>query len=292
MNLRAPLGTLLACCAWLSASAASADAHPPLWRIDGQKNSVYLLASVHVLRATDEALPASVMQVYKKVGTIYMEVDLDDLDPAEAQEFTIERGMLPESQTLQEVLGADRYSRAHQEALKLGIDLDMFTQLEPWVVALTIAQAQFMKLGLDPEAGVEHQLMQRAAQDRKEIRGLETLTDQLGALDSLSMQRQGDFLVMSLDEAADLTTEADQLIGAWSRGDTDALARTLLDEFKDFPELYRSLVVDRNRKWADEIGALLNEQQNYLIVVGALHLVGKDSVIELLRAHGHPSKRE
>ncbi|HKE46358.1 MAG TPA: TraB/GumN family protein [Steroidobacteraceae bacterium] len=292
MSLRAPLGTLLALYAWLAASPAAADAHPPLWRIDGHKNSVYLLASVHVLRATDEALPASVMQAYGKARTIYMEVDLEHVDAAEAQEFTIEHGMLPESQTLQGVLGADRYSRAHEAALKLGVDLDMLAQLEPWVVALTIAQAQFMKLGLDPAAGVEHQLLRHAAQDGKEIRGLETLSDQLGALDSLSMQRQGDFLVVSLDEAADLTTEADQLIGAWSRGDTDALAKTLLKEFDGFPDLYRSLVVDRNRKWADEIAPLLDDEQNYLIVVGALHLVGKDSVLELLRARGHPGRRE
>lgn len=292
MNLRAPFGSLLALCAWLTAAPAWADAHPPLWRVDGHKNTVYLLASVHVLRPSDEALPASVMQAYSKAGAIYMEVDLDNVDPAEAQEFTLQRGMLPESETLRDVLGADRYARAHAQALKLGIDLDMLAQLEPWLAALTIAQAQFMKLGLDPEAGVEHQLMQHAAQDGKEIHGLETLADQLGALDSLSMKQQSDFLVVSLDEAADLSTEADQLIGAWSRGDTDALAKTLLDEFKDFPELYRSLVVDRNRKWADEIATLLDDQQSYLIVVGALHLVGKDSVLELLRAHGHPSQRQ
>ena len=71
-----------------------------------------------------------------------------------------------------------------------------------------------------------------------------------------------------------------------------ALARTLVHDFDKFPELYRSLIVDRNRKWADEIGALLDDDANYLIVVGALHLVGQDSVIELLRAHGHPAQRQ
>jgi len=67
---------------------------------------------------------------------------------------------------------------------------------------------------------------------------------------------------------------------------------TLVHDFDKFPELYRSLIVDRNRKWADEIGALLDDDANYLIVVGALHLVGQDSVIELLRAHGHPAQRQ
>jgi uncharacterized protein len=292
MNLRAPLGTLLTVCAWLTASPAVADGHPPLWRIDGRHNFVYLLASVHVLRATDDALSEPVLRAYKAANALYMEVDLDDLDPEAAGQFTMEHGVLPEEQTLRDILGPERYGTAHQQALDLGLDLDQFAQLEPWVVAITIAQMQFAKLGLDPGAGVEQRLMERAKQDGKAIAGLETLADQLSALDSLPMKLQGEFLLVSLDEASDMEQEADQLINAWARGDTTALARTLVHDFDKFPELYRSLIVDRNRKWADEIGALLDDDANYLIVVGALHLVGQDSVIELLRAHGHPAQRQ
>ena len=292
MKLRAPLGTLLTVCAWLAASPAVADGHPPLWRIDGRHNSVYLLASVHVLRATDDALSEPVLRAYKAANALYMEVDLDDLDPEAAGQFTMEHGVLPEEQTLRDILGPERYGTAHQQALDLGLDLDQFAQLEPWVVAITIAQMQFAKLGLDASAGVEQRLMERAKQDGKAIAGLETLADQLSALDSLPMKLQGEFLLVSLDEASDMEQEADQLISAWTRGDTTALARTLVHDFDKFPELYRSLIVDRNRKWADQIGALLDDDANYLIVVGALHLVGQDSVIELLRAHGHPAQRQ
>jgi uncharacterized protein YbaP (TraB family) len=292
MRPRAPLGTLLTICAWLIAYPASADSHPPIWRIDGKHNSVYLLASVHVLRASDEALPESVLRAYNSAKTIYMEVDLDDLDPTEPSEFTLARGVLPPDQSLEDILGPDQYGRAHAQALDLGVDLDQLAQLEPWVVAITIAQMQFARLGLDPQAGVEQRLMGRAKQDGKEIRGLETLADQLGALDALPMKLQGEFLSISLDEAADMEKDADELIGDWARGDTEALAKTLVHDFDKFPDLYRSLIVDRNRKWADEIGALLDDDQNYLIVVGALHLVGNDSVIELLRTRGHPAKRQ
>jgi uncharacterized protein len=245
-----------------------------------------------VLRATDDALSEPVLRAYKAANALYMEVDLDDLDPEAAGQFTMEHGVLPEEQTLRDILGPERYGTAHQQALDLGLDLDQFAQLEPWVVAITIAQMQFAKLGLDPATGVEQRLMERAKQDGKAIAGLETLTDQLSALDSLPMKLQGEFLLVSLDEASDMEQEADQLINAWARGDTTALARTLVHDFDEFPELYRSLIVDRNRKWADEIGALLDDDANYLIVVGALHLVGQDSVIELLRAHGHPAQRQ
>ena len=95
-----------------------------------------------------------------------------------------------------------------------------------------------------------------------------------------------------VDTYGGMEKDADELISDWARGDTEALAKTLVHDFDRFPDLYRSLIVDRNRKWADEIGALLDDDQNYLIVVGALHLVGDDSVIELLRTRGHPAKRQ
>jgi uncharacterized protein YbaP (TraB family) len=31
---------------------------------------------------------------------------------------------------------------------------------------------------------------------------------------------------------------------------------------------------------------MLNERQDYLVIVGAMHLVGKDGVVELLRQRG------
>jgi uncharacterized protein YbaP (TraB family) len=36
-----------------------------------------------------------------------------------------------------------------------------------------------------------------------------------------------------------------------------------------------------------QVEALLDDRDDYLVVVGTLHLVGKDSLIELLQAKGH-----
>jgi len=52
------------------------------------------------------------------------------------------------------------------------------------------------------------------------------------------------------------------------------------------PALYQSLLVARNRKWIARIEALLNDDKNYLVIVGTGHLVGRDSVIDLLKKDG------
>ena len=74
---------------------------------------------------------------------------------------------------------------------------------------------------------------------------------------------------------------------AWRSGDTAALARLMTGEYEDFPDLYRRLTVDRNRAWVGRLAALLNDRDDYLVVVGALHLVGPESVVDLLRQRGY-----
>ena len=44
---------------------------------------------------------------------------------------------------------------------------------------------------------------------------------------------------------------------------------------------------DRNRAWLTTLRELLEEETRYLVVVGALHLVGEESVVELLRQEGY-----
>jgi uncharacterized protein YbaP (TraB family) len=69
------------------------------------------------------------------------------------------------------------------------------------------------------------------------------------------------------------------------------MAKLLQEGFDEYPDLYRPLTVDRNRKWLPRIEQLLNERQDYLVVVGALHLVGRQSVIDLLERKGYKVKQ-
>jgi uncharacterized protein YbaP (TraB family) len=273
-------------------SAAGADGDsPPIWELTGRNNSIYLLGSIHLLRDDAQPLPAPILRAYGEADVLYMEIDFDDLDPAEVQQFTLTNGVLPPDQSLAALLGAERYDQARSQAGKLGLDLDQLARLEPWVVAISAVQAQVLKLGLDPDAGVEQRLAREAQRDQKEIRGFETVADQLGIFDRLPLERQEDFLLMSLEEAIDLPTAVDDMIDAWRQGDVEQLADVMSEEFQSFPELYQPLVVARNSNWTQQIIELLDDDVDYLVVVGALHLAGEDSVIEMLRARGYSAQR-
>jgi uncharacterized protein YbaP (TraB family) len=269
----------------------SAHAEAPVWALKGAHNTVYLAGSVHLLRAKDATLPSAFDRAYADAEALVMEIDLDDLDPAAAQTWMLTNGMFTDGQTLSGVIGQQRFDRVEKEGTRLGLPVEALEQLEPWLVAMTLAQLQYMKLGFDPEQGVEKQLQRKAMQDHKEITGLETLEEQLGLLAGLSATDQAKFLDLTLEEMHEMEGETESLLGAWRTGNAQKLASMLSDEYKVAPSLYRMLIEDRNRRWMPQIEKLLKGDKDYLIVVGALHLVGNGGLLQLTKAKGFEAKQ-
>jgi uncharacterized protein YbaP (TraB family) len=278
---------VLACSLQPAASNPAAPAeHHTLWSLKGKTNVVYLLGSVHFLKPAEQ-LPPVVDAAYREAEAIVMEIDMDDLDTEAMRATMLDLGTLPADRTLEQELGAATYARVRERAEGLGLEPLLLNRLRPWLAAMRLSQLQLMKMGLNPESGVEQRLTTQAVRDRKPITGLETVDQQLGMLATLPDRQQREFLMYSVEEADHATQEIDELIAAWRSGDTQGLARVLAEDFERYPDLYRPLMVDRNRRWIASIEALLDEKEDYLVVVGALHLVGRDSVIDLLEREGH-----
>ena len=274
---------------WLLPAIALADSagHPvTMWMAEGTSNRVYLLGSVHLLRAQDHPLPRIIDDVYDEAETLYMELDMDDLDPLLMQSTINRLGMLDEGTSLQDVMGDELYAEAKARAAELELPLDMLERTEPWLAAITVEQLALARIGFNPSYGVEMHLLKKASSDGKEILGFESVEQQLAYLDGLSLDAQRDLLMQTLAESAAIQDLMDDLILAWRSGDIDYLERTLLEDVSGYPELYDTIVASRNRLWVDTIDALLEQREDYLVVVGALHLVGDDGVPQLLEQRG------
>ena len=143
-----------------------------------------------------------------------------------------------------------------------------------------------MRIGFNPMHGIEFHLAEIASRDNKEIFGLETTRQQLEILDRLSLPSQRDLLIQTLSDSAELAEVMDDMVDAWRYGDIEFLEKNLLAEMQQFDELHQAIVVNRNRNWVVRIEELLRENDDYLIVVGALHLVGDQGVPNLLSQRG------
>jgi uncharacterized protein len=283
-------------CAALGMLAAVALARPVqarepgvLWTVQGERNTVYLLGSVHLLRPGDGGLSRAAEAAYADAEGIVMEIDLDDAAVAEPGALMMEMqraALLPGDTSLRRVLGDD-YAAIAGRARASGLDLALVDRFAPWFVATLLLQLELERRGFEPELGIEQRIVERAAADHKPIAGLETPADQFRALAALPLPEQKRFLEMTLAETAELDRELARLLEAWRAGDADALAELLSAAYRDFPELYGPLTEDRNRAWIERLEDLLDDTDDYLVVVGALHLVGRNSVVDLLRRRGH-----
>lgn len=276
--------------ALLHARLAQADALP-MWEVDGAHNTVRILGSIHFLRPGRDSLPPAVVAAIEDADVMLMELDLDDLDPVQAQASLQQLGLDPRGRTLEALLGPRDYRLAAERARRVGVDIALLQPFEPWLAAVTVSQIELQKLGFDAESGVEQQVLKLAQRGRKEVRGLETLEQQLSAMDALPMADQSAFLLQTLDDAAEMEGQIDEMVTAWKNGDVRAMEKEFLDDVREQPGLYRRIVVDRNRDWARQIGPLTRERRNYLVVVGTLHLVGPDSLITMLGRSGHPARQ-
>ena len=279
------LGLALSCLA-LSASVSADGPLHALWELHGKHNTVYILGSIHVLRPSDYPLAPAVLNAYGNANSIYMEVNLAEIDSQRLQTELLASARLPEGKTLPVIMGDARYKHAQALAREVGIDLGIFDAFAPWFAAEAISQLQLQQLGFQPQSGVEMFFLERARADGKSVAGLETVHDQIALFDALSMDEQAAYLVSSLEEAHDLPKEVDAMVHAWANGDTQWFADQMKSEIGRDPLLYDSVLVARNRKWVPKIEALLNEDKNYLVIVGTAHLAGQGSVIALLKKDG------
>lgn len=292
-RLRAPWLTvcLWALAAWaLGAGQARADGHA-LWALHGKRNTVYVLGSIHTLRAGDYPLPAAVLDAYRNAKSLVMEIDPGELDAPEVQSEMLASAALPDGKTLAQVMGAERYARAAELARGLGFDLATFERFAPWFVAESISQLQLAQLGFDPQSGVEMYFLGRARTDGKPVAGLETAHDQLMLFESMPLKTQARYLISSLEQARDLPQEVDEMVRAWRRGDLGWFETELKSDLGSDPEVYQSLLLARNRQWIARIERLLDDDENYLVIVGTAHLVGRGSVIDLLEKDGVSAAR-
>ena len=281
-------GLLIACLIVVAGPTAPQDTGHPIsmWRIDGRSNRIYLLGSVHVLREQDHPIPTAIDMAYREAEFLIMEVDMDDLDPVEMAGLVNELGVIADGGSLQEYMGQELYTEAAEYAAKLNIPISMLGESEPWLAAITVEQMMLLRIGFSPQYGIEFHLAAKAGEDNKEILGFETAREQLELLDGLSLPAQRSLLIQTFRESLNIEEDLDLLIRAWRHGDIGFLEENLLVDMRKYPELYKTLVVDRNQAWADKIEQLITEEDDYLVVVGALHLIGEDGVPSLLAEIG------
>ncbi|KGR43103.1 TraB/GumN family protein [Xanthomonas vasicola] len=265
---------------------------PLLWKVEGKGGTVYLLGSFHVLKPSDYPLSPDVMQAFGKADRLLFELPPDDAQSPELASRMLQAARRTDGRTLQDTLDAKTWQSLSAYARKYGMPLESLQRLKPWFVALTISLAEMTRQGMDPNAGLDHYLMQKAQARGKPADGLERAAEQIALLDGMSPTEQHQLLEESLDEA-DASDQLRQLHAAWRNGDVHTLSMQMAEDMRcQYPALYQDINVERNARWVPRLEQRLGKGSGTtLVVVGALHLLGNDGVVERLRARGYNVER-
>ncbi|MBS0480108.1 MAG: TraB/GumN family protein [Proteobacteria bacterium] len=265
-----------------SPTVAMTDADPALWVVKDKNTTIYLFGTVHLLKPGLSWFDEGVKKAFDASGELVLE--MVQPTPEKMQSLVMARGFAATGPTLAERLPA-RDRPVYLKALAdLGMPSALFDRAQPWLVATNLSLMPLLKLGYDPASGPESVLTAAATAEKKTITGLETPEQQIGYLAGLSGPTQVKFLESTLKDLPKLAATMDDMVGAWSRGDPATLGKLMNDGVKDTPELAKTLLYDRNARWAQWIKARMAKPGTVFVAVGAGHLAGPRSVIEQLKA--------
>ncbi len=266
---------------------ATCFAQSILWKSEKAGHTLYLMGSIHLLKASHYPLAHAMEAAYSASDVVAFEVDISESESMATQQIFLRKGMFQDGQTLQSSLSTETYQELEHYLATIQLSPKMFNRMKPPLCAMTITIMEMQRLGFDALYGLDKYFSDKAILDGKNLDSFETIAFQLNLFFDQSKDEQELFIKQTLSEIALMKETMSKLDTAWLTGDTETLHSILFESFEDFPEFHERLLLERNRNWISKIKQLHNQNKTTLIVVGAAHLVGAGSVRELLEAEGY-----
>ena len=263
-----------------------------LWVLETPLNKISLLGSLHVLKSENYPLASAIEDAYASSQKVVFETDLGAMVTPENQAIMLSLGLYPQGQTLFQNVSEDTRRSLETTMKNLGLPMEQFVRFRPWFLAVTLTTFELQRLGFNPMFGIDVYFYGKAKADKKEIGFLESVEYQLNLLGKMNNRHQNAFLNQTLKDLKLAAKMADDMVHYWEEGDAGNLHALLFKSFEDYPEIKDRLLIQRNQDWALKIENMLGKEKDVLVVVGAGHLVGPQSVIELLKKKGYNVKQQ
>lgn len=268
---------------------------PLLWQVSDGNARLYLLGSFHLLKKDDYPLSADVDRAFADARRLAFELAPDEVDSPALARRMLQAAQRQDGRSLQQELDAATWRKLQDYAGRHELSLQTLQSYRPWFVGLTVSLASMAQQGMDPALGLDRHFMQLARASGKATSGLERADEQIALLAGMSSHEQQQMLDEALEDSDAEVSEIDRLHAAWRRGEVALLTQWMAQDMqRHYPALYRRINIERNDNWIPKLERMLlssPREGNALVVVGALHLLGEDGVVEKLRARGYRVER-
>lgn len=255
-----------------------------LWRISGQElaEPSFLYGTVHSRDERAYLFTEMVEQYMDSVATVAGELDLEE---AKRQGLRLMTAMMmPDGKRLEDLYRKKEWKVVEaglQE--KLGTASAMVMRMKPFLVLATLTEAGMEQ---DRDLMLDDHLLRRSKADEHRVIGLETMDEQLRALDVLTLEEQADLLLEHFRNGG-YDGEMEAMMTAYAAQDLDALMEVAQASSTMPAKVEKSLIQDRNKVMAHRMDSVMRVDGSAIFLIGAAHLPGEEGIMELLRARGY-----
>lgn len=256
-----------------------------LWKIEAPGVAPsYLFGTIHISDPRVIALPVSVKQSFDGASSFAMEIKFD---PANVLQLA-NRMIYTDGRGLASVAGSPLFEKVSAIAPSLGLPPEVLRHFKPWAIALLL-----MMPPSDVENVLDNRLYQMAMQQNKDVRQLETVDEQVEALEHLSEPEQVALLRSAVANRERLAASVERMIGAYLKRDLAELLKiSEQDAVNDAAAkrlnatLMQRLLDDRNVRMAERMEPQLKSGRAF-VAIGALHLYGERGVLARVANRGY-----
>jgi uncharacterized protein YbaP (TraB family) len=254
-----------------------------LWKVSGNglKKPSFLFGTFHLLCKEDIHFSDQLKKAVQSCDEVYMEMDMDD--PS-----TMLSGMLymnmKGNKKLEDLYSTEDYQRLQNYfSDTLHTPLMLLERAKPYfLVALLYPRMMNCK---NP-SGVEQELVSLSKENKKEIKGLETMKFQASVFDSIPYEWQAKELLKNIDSFSLYKKEFDDMLSSYKDQRLDSM-QTMLSQSEFGAGEYEDLLLnDRNKNWVSQLNTIM-KNESVFVAVGAGHLIGEMGLINLLRKAGY-----
>ena len=263
-----------------------AQAGSVVWKISGNKGHLYLAGTIHLLGQADWPLPGAFEQAFDNADLLVFETDLAATRSPEFGKKMMGQMVYKGGQTLKDRVKPLTFRALGKFAQARGVAPGDINRFKPGLVMVFLTMAEMKRLDIAGK-GVDEFYFEKAQKANLPVQFLESPMAQIRFLADIGKNNEDQMIRYIIEDVGKLPGVVGKVKTAWRRGDMPALhAATTAPLKKDFPNLYRSLMVNRNMNWLPKIKKMLVTPEVEFILVGAAHLAGDDGLLSLLKTRG------
>jgi uncharacterized protein YbaP (TraB family) len=255
--------------------------HSLLWKISGNGLSKpsYLFGTLHIICQSDYVWTDAMQKALTDTRKVALEMDMDD---PTLQAQMASGLMLTNGKTLKDFYTAANYKKLNDYASQNDIPLQMLQAFKPFAL-MSFLYSKVVACSVP--SSYEGNITDIAHQQQKEIVGLESVQDQMNAIESMSEDSTAQSVLDMVEHLDSFKVQYNQMLTLYKTQSLPELYQLIL-ESPDYKDDLNTLLFDRNAKWIPEIETLAKAQSTF-VAVGAGHLWGDKGVIALLRKKGY-----